>query len=295
MKKSLLGILGLGALSLSALSSCTPSFDNTKLVIGLECAYAPFNWSEQYSNEHTLKVSNKANLYVDGYDVQIAKILGNKLGIDVEIHQIEWDSLIPELQFGGINAVIAGMTDTAERRQTIDFTDEYYRSELVLVVPADVASQYSDTLTEQQFAELINGQMIVSQTQTVTDDVIEIFATKYGAIHNNPVSTFGFAAQDVSEGSAFAMTAELPVARSIVNAFTNLGIIHIDQNILGETQAELGVSIGIAKGNNDLLTKLNQALSEISITQRNELMEVLLIGVLHTKYGFIWRYWLFIN
>ena len=273
MKKGLLGILGLVALATTSLTSCAPSFDNSKLIIGLECAYAPFNWSEQNANDYTLPVANKANMFADGYDIQIAKILGEKLGIAVEIHQIEWDSLIPELQFGGINAVIAGMTDTEERRQTIDFSNEYYRSELVLVVKADIANQYTSALSENEFASLIENKMVVSQSSTVTDDVIDIFSSNYGAIHNNPVSTFGFAAADVNNGSAFAMTAELPVARSIIKAFPELGIIHIDQNILGETQSELGVSIGIAKGNNDLCNMLNAALVEITTEQRNQIME----------------------
>jgi ABC-type amino acid transport substrate-binding protein len=116
MKKSFLGLMGLFGLMLTSVTSCgANSFDNTKLVIGLECNYAPFNWSEIAPNDYTLKVANKTNMWADGYDVQIGKILSEKLEIPVEIHQIDWDSLIPELTFGNINAVIAGMTDTEER------------------------------------------------------------------------------------------------------------------------------------------------------------------------------------
>lgn len=273
MKKSLTGIVCLLALITGALSSCTPTtFNNEKLIIGLECDYAPFNWMEPNENEHTLKVANK-NIYADGYDIQMAKILGNKLGIEVEIHQIEWGSLIPELQFGTINAVIAGMTDTAERRMTIDFTNEYYRSELVLIVPENVASQYTNALTPTEFGTLINDKPVVSQADTVTDDVIEIFENEYGAIHANPVASFSLAALDVISGSAFAMTAELPVAKSITSSLEGLGIIHIDQSILGDAQSELGVSIGIAKGNTELCDRLNTALAEISQQERNRLME----------------------
>ena len=136
-------------------TSCgTTTFDNSKLVIGLECGYAPFNWSENEANEYTLKVKNK-NLYCDGYDIQIAKLLGEELGVEVEIMQIAWESLIPDLQVGSINAVIAGMTDTEERRQTIDFTDEYYRSELVLVVKKSVADSYVEVLNSNDFTSLI--------------------------------------------------------------------------------------------------------------------------------------------
>lgn len=244
-----------------------------KLVIGLECDYAPFNWAEQTSNEYTLQVANVANTYADGYDIQIAKLLGEKLNMDIEIMQIEWDSLIIELQFDTIDAVIAGMTDTEERRLSIDFTDEYYRSELVLVTSKAVADSYNSALSATEFGELVNGKVIVSQDNTVTNDVIDTFAESYGAIHANPVETFAFAATDVSNGSAFAMTAELPVAQSIVASFSNLGIIHINQEILGAAQAELGVSIGIRKNEDDLKAKLNQALSEIDQEQRVSIMQ----------------------
>ena len=278
MKKSFLGLMGLFGLMLTSVTSCgATTFDNTKLVIGLECNYAPFNWSEIAPTDYTLKVANKTNMWADGYDVQIGKILSEKLEIPVEIHQIDWDSLIPELTFGNINAVIAGMTDTEERRLSIDFTDEYYRSELVLITSKSVADLYTGSLSETEFAELIQNKMIVSQSMTVTDDVIEIFEEKYGAIHNNPVSSFALAAQDVVSGSAFAMTAELPVAKSIVSTLDTLGIIHMDQSILGETQSELGVSIGIAKGNTELANMINEALSEISIQERNDLMEAAVI------------------
>ena len=254
-------------------TSCgSASFDG-KLVIGLECDYAPFNWAETSPNEHTLKVFNKSNLYCDGYDVQIAKILGKELNMEVVIMQTPWTALVADLQMGTINAIIAGMTDTEERRESISFTNEYYRSELVLIVSKDIADQYENqTLTEEQFQTLVYGKNIVSQDSTVTDDVIEIFKENYGAIHSNPLDSFSLAATDVSIGAAFAMTAELPVAQSIVSSFTNLGIIHIDQNILGETQSELGVSIGINKNDTELKEKINSVLATITTEERVRLM-----------------------
>lgn len=246
--------------------------NNAKLIIGLECDYKPFNWSEFNDTEFNEKVSNKSNLYCDGYDVQIAKKLGEYLDMEVQFMQIGWDSLISDLQLGTINAVIAGMTDTPERRETIDFTNEYYRSELVLVTSKTVADNYSTVLNEEEFSSLINGKVVVSQYSTVTNSVIDIFEEKYGAIHANPVDTFGLAAIDVSNNSAFAMTAELPVAQSIVSSFDDLGIIHIDQSILGETQAELGVSIGIKKGDTEFCNKLNEALATITNEERVSIM-----------------------
>lgn len=255
-----------------ALTACNKGVDNSTLVIGLECNYAPFNWTEASENDFTLPISNHNGSYADGYDIQIAKLLSEDLGKPVKIIETQWTSLIADLQLGSINCVIAGMTDTEERRKSIDFTDEYYRSELVLVTSKTVADTYSTVVSQSDFTSFISGKVVVSQTETVTDDMIDLFAETYGAIHASPVSSFALAATDVSNGSAFAMTAEYPVAQSIIKSFSNLGIVHIDQNILGESQADLGVSIGIKKGNTELEQALNASLAKISSETRTALM-----------------------
>ena len=68
-------------LAVSAINATSCGFNDNKdkLVIGLECNYAPFNWSEIAPNDYTLKVANKTNMWADGYDVQIGKILSEKL------------------------------------------------------------------------------------------------------------------------------------------------------------------------------------------------------------------------
>ncbi len=246
------------------------SEEKEDLIVGLECDYAPFNWTETSANETTLPIEGKANQYADGYDIQIAKLIAEYENMNVVIRKMEWDSLIPSLQNGEINAVIAGMTDTEERRQSIDFTDEYYRSELALVVKKENAP--GEVLDQNAFKVFIEGKSVVSQTSTVTDDLIDIFVNDYGAIHNKSVDTFAVAALDIQNGVSFAMTAELPVATSIVASNPSLSVVRINQSILGDRGAELGVSIGIAKGNAALKEKINHALSQISKETRETLM-----------------------
>lgn len=244
-----------------------------ELVIGMECDYAPWNWTETNSNDYTLKISNSTG-YADGYDIQIAKELGNKLGMEVKIVKQLWDSLIPDVQSNTINMVIAGMTDTEERRQSIDFTDEYYRSEVVLLASSTVASQYEGkTLTSDDLSTLFNGKIVISQANTVEDDMAGNFAENYdNCTHGAANETYGGAANDVRQGIADFLVVELPVAQAYVKSMQNVGIIHIDQNVLGVDLSELGVSIGIKKGNTGLKAALNAALSEISQETRNTLM-----------------------
>lgn len=98
----------------------------------MEAGYAPFNWSQQTDENNALPIQGQ-NSYAGGYDVQIAKKQQMVQG-KLVIVQTKWDGLAPALQSGKIDAIIAGMSPTAERRKEIDFTDPYYESQLVVVV-----------------------------------------------------------------------------------------------------------------------------------------------------------------
>ena len=119
-----------------ALTSEAPAATNGVLRVGMECAYAPFNWTDM--GEPTLGAvaisgEGKEGMYANGYDVQIAQYVANKLGMKLEVYAIEWDSLIPALNSGTVDAIIAGMSPTAEREEQIDFTSVYYSSNLVII------------------------------------------------------------------------------------------------------------------------------------------------------------------
>jgi ABC-type amino acid transport substrate-binding protein len=187
-------------------------YDSTKksLIIGMEANYAPFNWTESTPNSYTYPI-DQTNEYADGYDVQLAKTLTTEMNYNLIIRKMTWDALIPAIESGDINAIVAGMTDTAEREQSIDFTAPYYTSELVLVVKA------SSSLASMTDLANLNGKKVVSQIQTVTDDVIDsVLVPNYGAIHETPLKTFSACALAVKTGTADAMTAEYPVAVSLV-------------------------------------------------------------------------------
>lgn len=251
-------------------TGCSNKNDENILKIGLECNYAPFNWSEAKANDFTLPIYNDSGKFADGYDIQMAKRISKSLNREVRIYKLEWDGLIINLNNKVIDAVIAGMTDTEERRQSISFTDEYYRSELVLIAKKTASDPVEGkTLGKDDLSSMIGGKIIESQRSTVTDDVIDTFEKDYGSIHATAVDSFAKAALDVESGAAFAMTAELPVAQSITAQYPDLGIIHIDQEILGIDLSSLGVSIGIRKNDDTLKEELNGVLKEYTTDERN--------------------------
>ena len=81
-----------------------------------------------------MPISGKDNLYASGYDVQVAKYIAAELGMNLEVYSYEWDSLIAAVQSGAVDAIIAGMSPTAEREEQVDFTDCYYNSNLVVII-----------------------------------------------------------------------------------------------------------------------------------------------------------------
>lgn len=120
-----------------ALESESPENPTGTLKVGMECAYQPFNWTETSAKTIgavPISGEGKDGLYANGYDVQIAQYVANKLGLKLEIYAIEWDSLLPALNSGAIDAVCAGMSPTAERAEQVDFTQTYYESNLVVII-----------------------------------------------------------------------------------------------------------------------------------------------------------------
>ena len=262
-----------------AVTGCNSTkVDNSKLVIGLECAYQPFNWTLNQSNDYTLPIDG-TNEYADGFDISIAKYLSKDLGKDVVIKRIEWDSLIPSLNAGEINMILAGMSSTEERRKNIDFTDPYLSSELAFLVNKDyipMGNSKDNPMSYNNLLNLFNGKSLICQMGVVGDDIIETyFTTKegYNIAHRDPLKTYPLAAQDVARGIAFAMPAELPVVEAMTNINSSLGVLYADKSFLSNDDLDgLKVNIGIKKGNDELRNELNASLARLSLEERNRLM-----------------------
>ena len=116
-----------------ALASSKTDTSNGTLKIAMECAYQPFNWAQTTDVNGAVPIANNSGMYANGYDVQVAKYIASELGMALEVYQYEWDSLIPAVQSGAVDGIIAGMSPTAEREEEVDFTECYYNSNLVVI------------------------------------------------------------------------------------------------------------------------------------------------------------------
>lgn len=231
-----------------------------KLVVGMECNYAPFNWTQVEDSDTAVSLGGAG--YADGYDVVMASYLAEKLGMELEIKKIEWTGLEPAVSSGEIDAIIAGMTATDERKENADFTSPYYESEMVCIVRADDALAAATTLSE--FA----GKRVLGQLNTLYDEIIDQIDQ---VDHATPMQSYPLMVVALQNKEVDALTAELPVANGVVASNPDLAIVRFAQG--QGFEADTTVSIAVKKGNTDLLNKLEEALASVTEEQRVEWME----------------------
>lgn len=230
-------------------------------VVGMECAYAPFNWT-QIDNSNGAVAIQGSKEFAGGYDVEIAKKIAEGLGKELVIVKTDWEGLGPALISGKIDAVIAGMSPTPERKESIDFTDYYYESDLVMVVKKGGAFESATKLSD--FA----GAKITAQLNTFHYSVIDqiVYVDKLTASDN-------FATMRVSleSGSIDGYVSERPEGISASAANPNFFMVEFEDGF--ETSPDdTAVAVGVRKGS-DLTSKINEVLADISKEERIEIME----------------------
>lgn len=146
--------------------SASGSGDADTFTVGLEAGYPPFNWTQNDDSNGAVKIKGGSQ-YAGGYDVEMAKKIADGLGKELVIVKTEWDGLVPALTSGKIDAIVAGMSPTAERKETIDFSDNYYNSNLVMVVKK--GSKYEGATKIADF----KGAKITAQLNTFHYSVID--------------------------------------------------------------------------------------------------------------------------
>ena len=170
--------------ALFSLTACGGSKkDDSKLYVGMECGYAPFNYTQTTDKDGAVKISN-ANGYANGYDVMIAKNIAESLGKELVIVKYDFTALIAAVQSGALDFIIAGMSPTAERLEQIDFSDAYYESQLVIVVRKD--GNFANATCLDDFS----GAKIVAQQGTFHNTALNEQASAHGIIPQTPMETF---------------------------------------------------------------------------------------------------------
>ena len=276
MKKTLLSLIALVMVALmlvASLASCSSKIDATSdldkikeagvIKVGMECAYAPFNWTQLDDAEGAVKIAN-ADGYANGYDVQIAKKIADALGVTLVIYQYEWDALIPAVEAGTLDCIIAGMSPTDERKETVDFSSNYYISNLVIIL--DKNSEYASAASLADFKGAKIGaqdgtfhSIALDQIEDVQKSVMKDFTVLYNAVTAKTIDGY---------------IAEEPTAFAICSANDTLSYVALVNNTTGFTcdEGDTAIAVGLRK-NSSLNSAVSEAVDAISDAERSELMQ----------------------
>ncbi len=229
--------------------------------VGMECDYAPFNWTQATETEGSMPIESGG--FADGYDVQIAKKIAEGLGRELVIVKTEWDGLIPAVQMGAIDAIIAGMSPTAERSMTIDFSEPYYSSDLVIVVQKD--GPYAGATKLADFS----GARITGQLNTFHYSVIGQIE---GVQMQTAMETFPAMIVAVKTGAVDGYVCERPGAESDVASNPDLAYVAFPE---GEgfvaSPEDVAISVGLQMGS-ALKAEIDQVLAGIDTETRTKMM-----------------------
>ncbi len=236
--------------------------ESNQFRVGMECAYAPFNWTQTDDANGAVPIDGGS--YAGGYDVELAKKVAAGLGKELVIVKIEWDGLLPALTSGKIDAIMAGMSPTEERKQTIDFSANYYTSDLVLVVKKD--GPYANAKAPEDFS----GAKVTGQLNTFHYSVIDQLpgADKQTAMEDFPTMVIA-----LDSGKIDAYVSERPGA--LAATLTNPGLTYISFEAgkgFTYSEDEASIAVGLRK-DSELKAKIDEILKGIPKADRETIMD----------------------
>ena len=253
-------------------TSAIPGVEDGVLTVGMECAYAPYNWTQMDDSNGAVAISNVPGAYANGYDVMIAKRICEAYGWELEIVSSAWDSLTPAVQAGTMDANIAGQSMTADRMAEVDMAGPYYYATIVCVTTKD-----SEFANATSIADLAGGSC-TAQTGTIWYD--SCLPQIEGADIQAPAETAPSMIMSLQTGTVDFICTDMPTAMGAVAKDDNLVILNFsgtdgDFQFATEEERAENVNIGIAvqKGNTQLKDAIDTVLSALNEDQLNALMD----------------------
>ena len=267
MKKMLAMMMAiLMVLSLAACGGGADSgVEDGVLTVGMECAYAPYNWTQTDDSNGAVPIANVPGAYANGYDVMTAKKICEANGWELEIKKLDWDSLVPAVQTGEIDCAIAGQSMTADREKVVDFAGPYIYASIVCLVQKDSPlasatgiSQLTGTCTSQRgtiWYDTCLPQIPGATVQPAADDA-------------------GAMLMAVSSGTCDFVCTDMPTAQGAVITYPNLTILDFSNSAdnFEVSEEEINIGISVREGNTTLLYAMNKVLSPMTADDFNALM-----------------------
>ena len=250
-------------------SAAIPGLEDGVFTVAMECAYAPYNWSQTDDSNGAVPIKD-SNEYANGYDIMITKKICEANGWQLEVIRSDWDSLVPAVQTGTIDAAIAGQSMTAERAEQVDFAGPYFYATIVCVTKSD--SKYADA---KSIADLAGGSC-TAQIATIWYDKclpqIEN-ANILTASETAPAMLMALESNQVDY-----ICTDMPTAQGAVAAYPDMKILDFsgtdgDFQFTDEERAEnVNIGISVKKGNTALVDAINGALEGMTADDFNDIM-----------------------
>lgn len=272
MKKLVMMIMLMIAVSpcnFSANSSSEQISDGV-LTIGVNCAYAPYEFTTTKENASSTGVQiADSSAYCDGYDIMIASAIAEQLDVDLEVISMSFDGLIPALNSGQIDIIVSGMSATPDRMEEIDFTDNYYDSDLVMSIVTSSTGKYAASSDSTEYADA----QISSQLGTFHGDLLPLIPDVDIV---TPMESVDVLIQATESGTIDGYITEHEAAQAQAKSSDKL--VYSDLSDLDIPAQFSGVAIGVKKGSPEFVDQVNATLATISDQERTAMMDQAVIN-----------------
>ena len=236
------------------------------LRVGMECAYAPYNWSQADDSNGAVPISG-SNEYAYGYDVMMAKLICEKLGLQLEIVRSDWDGLVMGVQSGTIDCAIAGQSITADRAKMVDFTEPYYYATIVTLVKTGNKYENAKSVAD------LKGASCTSQMNTIWYDIClpQIpEATIQSAKENAPTMLVALAS-----GTCDIVVTDQPTGKAALVAYPDFRLLDFTgtEGEFAVSDEEVNIGISVKKGNTELKDAINSVLKNYTAEDYTKMMD----------------------
>lgn len=236
------------------------------LTIAMECAYAPYNWTQTDDSNGAVPIKD-SNEYANGYDVMMAKKICEANGWELEVVRTDWDSLVPGVQSGIYDAVIAGQSMTEERMKEVDFAGPYYYASIVCVTKKD--SPYASAKGISDLA----GGTCTAQIATIWYDSMlpQIPDAKIQtAAESAPAMLMALETDTVDY-----ICTDMPTAMGACAQYEDMTLLDFSDSDDGfqVDEGEINIGVSVMKGNTELKDAIDSVLSTMTADDFNEMMD----------------------
>ncbi len=265
-----LAMLMMLSLSVTAFADVPSGVEDGVLTIAMECAYAPYNWTQGDDSNGAVPISNVPGSYANGYDVMIAKKICEANGWQLEVIQSDWDSLVPGVQTGTFDAVIAGQSMTAERAEQVDFAGPYFYATIVCLTTKNSPYANAKSLSD------LSGGSCTAQIATIWYD--NCLPQIKGANVQTAAETAPAMLMALETGAVDFVCTDMPTAQGAVAAYPDMVILDFsgtdgDFQFTEQERAEnVNIGVSMMKGNTVLREAIDSVLSKMTVEDFNELM-----------------------